>query len=84
MTEASYMEGLDDGSGEQTIDEMAEEWRVTYLIAKARNIGQETICPVCGAAFIKKTKAQAFHSIKCKDRYWNVVDEGRRFRASLI
>ena len=52
-----------------------------YSLASAAKVGDSIHCPTCNCKFIKKTYQQKFHKIKCKDRYWNSVDEERRERA---
>lgn len=42
---------------------------------QATKIGQECRC-ACGKVFKKKTPHQIFHSVKCKDTYWNQVRKG--------
>lgn len=66
--------------------------RQRYITAKTAKVHQDVICPFCGKPFKKKSYQQAFCSrkknrsgaSKCKDRYWNTVDDGRRSRMSDI
>jgi hypothetical protein len=44
-------------------------------------IGSTCKCPDCFKQFIKKTWQHKFDNTKCKDRYWNTVDETRKQRA---
>lgn len=59
-----------------------DQYQRQYDRNKQAPIKATCTCPVCRCYFIKKTKQQAFHSIKCKDRYWNTVDDSRRHRAA--
>lgn len=42
---------------------------------RVAKIGQECRC-ACGKVFKKKTAHQIFHSVGCKDAYWNQVRKG--------
>lgn len=42
---------------------------------RAAKVGQECRC-ACGKVFKKKTAHQIFHSVECKDAYWNQVRKG--------
>lgn len=42
---------------------------------RAAKIGRECRC-ACGKVFKKKTAHQIFHSVECKDAYWNLVRKG--------
>lgn len=48
-----------------------------YKLNKSTKVGEECICPSCGAKFIKTSYQQAFcktkSGTKCKDKYWNTV-----------
>lgn len=79
---------------EKEREELIFKYTTRYNEAKSKNIGDEAVC-ICGNHFIKKTKEQAFCGKRgkgkennkgrlCKDRYWNTVDETRRFRATLF
>jgi hypothetical protein len=52
-----------------------------YEVASAAKVGDTIHCPTCNCKFVKKTYQQKFHRIKCKNRYWNSVDDDRRERA---
>jgi len=54
-------------------------------------VGSDIACPVFGRQHRKTTAAKVFCSNgrtrrggNCKDRFWNLVDEGRRDRAAGI
>jgi len=52
-----------------------------YALAEEAKIGSTIRCPTCGRAIVKTTYHKKFSSTKCKDRYWNLVDDKRRARA---
>ena len=56
---------------------------VNYQQNKAASVGESCICPMCTVVFRKKSYQQAFHSTKCKDRYWNLTVPERQHRAKL-
>ena len=47
-----------------------------------------TLCPSCGAFFVKTTKQQAFCKTKggtvCKDKYWNTITSDKRNNTTRI
>jgi hypothetical protein len=53
-----------------------------YNLAKSIKVGNTFVCPSCGTSEIKKHYNQAFckskEKTKCKDYYWNNVDESKR------
>ena len=48
-----------------------------YEAAKAVKVASQCLCPYCMTFFIKKVYQQAFCNRKCKDKYWNIVDDKR-------
>lgn len=61
-----------------------------YKFNKTKPVGSEINCACCNKILIKKTKAQVFCSpikkgnkkiSKCKDRYWNYIDDTRNERS---
>lgn len=58
-----------------------------YSKNKAAPVGAIIVCPVCNKTEIKRTKAQAFCSVKrkgrssCRDKYHNTVSAQRAARA---
>ena len=48
-----------------------------YKLNKSAKVGEQCVCPSCGAKFEKTTYQQAFCKTKlgtqCKDKYWNTV-----------
>jgi hypothetical protein len=48
-----------------------------------KKVGETCACPSCGKNFVKRSYQQKFHSIKCKDIYWNSIDDTRRERAKF-
>lgn len=42
-----------------------------FITNSKANVGELVKCPWCGCKFNKLKKSQKFHSIKCKDYYWN-------------
>ena len=60
-----------------------QEMQRLYNINKKLFVGDLCFCPACNTAFIKESYQQVFckstsNKTKCKDRYWNTVDENRR------
>lgn len=59
-----------------------------YLINKNQLIGDFCFCPSCGIGFVKESYQQIFcsssNSRKCKDLYWNTVDENKRNNTTRI
>ena len=91
MSEADAMSmNYDDGSyddsddREQALQDLKEAYTEQYNINKSARTRVECKCPVCHKRFIKKSYQQAFDRTKCKDRFWNTVDDSRRFRATLF
>ncbi len=45
-------------------------------------VGESLVCPSCGTGFKKRSYQQVFckskTGTKCKDRFWNTVDESKR------
>ena len=69
---------------------LSRKMKKRYAINKEAKIGSEINCACCGKSTIKTTYHKMFCSNgktkkkgNCKDRYWNTVDEDRRYRASL-
>jgi hypothetical protein len=62
--------------------------RDRYNVAKAKKVGELTLCPSCGTEFIKKTYQQIFCKTKigtqCKDKYWNTVTPTKRNNTTRI
>lgn len=71
--------------------------RTVYQHNKQAKVGATITCPVCNKQFQKKSYQQAFCSngnkqknnthlgVKnCKDKYWNFVDDNRRFRMMVV
>ena len=62
--------------------------KTRYKINKSAKTGDELVCPSCGTPFIKTHYAQAFcktkTGTKCKDKYWNTVDETKRCNTTRI
>lgn len=48
-----------------------------------KKVGDNCTCPSCGKDFVKKSYQQKFHSTKCKNIYWNSVDDTRRERTKF-
>lgn len=89
MSEGEYLSNLlDDGEEYRDRDAelaiMKDRYTSRYVINKAAKVRTKCICPVCKKEFAKKSYQQAFCRTKCKDRYWNTVDDGRRERAVLF
>lgn len=51
---------------------------------KKLKVGDSFKCPVCGKNLIKKTYQHTFCGRKCKDKYWNTVDESKRNNINRI
>jgi len=64
-------------------DELLAAWDKS----KRAMTGSIVSCPVCHSTFRKTRQNQAFcpvKSRKCKDRFWNTVNDERRERAALM
>lgn len=55
-----------------------------YNEAKAAKVGAQCLCPYCMTFFKKKVYQQAFCNSKCKDKYWNIVDDKRFTRMKIF
>lgn len=62
--------------------------RERYKLNKGAKVGEELVCPSCGAGFIKTNYQQAFcktkGGTKCKDKYWNTVTPEKRCNTTRI
>jgi DNA repair exonuclease SbcCD ATPase subunit len=54
-----------------------QELQIKYLTNKAVKAGTLITCPVCGTEFIKKSYHHTFCNGKCRDTYWNYIDDKR-------
>ena len=78
----------DEGAGEHERERAEEELANTIAIMKQRYrfaesapTGATIRCPYCNAYIIKNTYQKKFcKGKKCKDSYWNLVDDKRRER----
>lgn len=53
-----------------------------YDSAKSAKVGTNIHCPTCNKSHIKTTYHKVFCGrVRCKDEYWNTVDDKRRERA---
>ena len=53
-----------------------------YAVAKAAKVKEVVCCPTCNKRHLKTTYHNIFcKNKKCKDTYWNTVDDKRRDRA---
>lgn len=52
-----------------------------YVAAKAAKVGTQILCPCCGKRLTKRSYQHKFCNTRCKDQYWNTVDDTRRERA---
>lgn len=95
MSEGEYLSNmLDDGDYEtaeekaerrdRELDELKESYTDLYAKNKSAKVGAKCVCPVCRRSFVKRSYQQAFNSTKCKDQYWNTVNDDRRFRARIM
>lgn len=55
-----------------------------YTEAKTAKVGNQCLCPYCLTTFKKKVYQQAFCNRKCKDKYWNLVDDKRFTRMQIF
>lgn len=90
-TEAEAMADLPHESHFDVIEdnmEMLSRLRAELVAAYEKNraakVKTKIKCPCCDKSFIKKTYHNVFNSNKCKDRYWNTVDDERLARARLF
>lgn len=64
--------------------------QILYNKNKNQVVGDLCFCPSCGLEFIKETYQQVFcsssvnKSRKCKDLYWNTIDENKRNNKTRI
>ena len=52
-----------------------------YDKAKTAKVGETVTCAGCKTQFVKKHYQQAFCQTKCKDKYWNFINDKRLNRA---
>ena len=78
VTEA---EALDDQCDEGSVTCRVGGMIATYDASKSAKVGMTITCPTCERRVQKRSYQQAFCCTRCKDRYWNTVDETRRARA---
>jgi len=81
----------DEGAGEHEREREEEElanliatMEQRYRLAKKAPVGATIHCPYCNAYIIKNTYQRKFckgKGKKCKDSYWNLVDDKRRDRS---
>jgi hypothetical protein len=64
-------------------DNLIKQALARYEDNTKAKVGDTICCPSCGKNFKKKSYQQKFHSTKCKDIYWNSVDDVRRERAKF-
>jgi len=60
------------------------QYRKQYEANRKAKVGEMIACPICGKKMPKRTYHHSFCSTRHKDKYWNRVDEERRFRALLF
>lgn len=57
-----------------------------YKMCKEAKVGETIVCPSCGTSHVKKSYQSVFckskKGTKCKDNYWNNVDENKRNNVS--
>jgi hypothetical protein len=57
-------------------------------LCQEAKIGEEISCPSCGTRFVKKSYQSVFckskKGTKCKDNFWNNVDESKRKNTTRI
>jgi hypothetical protein len=89
MSEGEYLSSIFDDCGTleddraDTLQLRKDTLENRYLKAKGAKVGERIQC-TCGQHFTKKSYQQKFHTLKCKDRYWNTVDDTRRARAKYF
>lgn len=73
---------------QQRFDELRDtisSYRKRYQINKETKVGDPIQCPVCSKLKIKRHYQSAFcgsrKDTRCKDKYWNTVNDDRRERA---
>lgn len=82
LREVQYLLGL--SVIDVPFEKIQEEMRTQYKISKAAKTGEKIRCACCGTSFLKKSYQQAFCKTKCKDQYWNTVNEDRRIWAQVF
>ena len=77
MSEAEYLDTIYPYT-EEYIDETKRLeinfMKQLYKDNSKAKVGTIVECPYCHKRFYKKTYQQKFHSTKCKDKYWNIVN----------
>ena len=79
-----YLEDREESQRQELITQMKER----YNECKKAKIGSNIMCPTCGSTHTKTTYHKVFcrkgkRKNRCKDVYWNTVDE-RRFRRACL
>lgn len=49
-----------------------------YNLNKTKKVNEVIICHSCGKSIVKTTYNKSFCSTKCKDNYWNNIDDNKR------
>lgn len=62
-------------------EERIKLYKQRYKVASKAEIGTTINCPTCNKELLKNTYNRIFNSTKCKNKYWNTVDDVRRARA---
>lgn len=94
VLEAQEQKGLGEIRNQSTAD-LIERMKAQYAANKAAAVGSTCKCANCFREFTKTTYHKVFcnnqktrqakrQKNSCKDRYWNMTDDERRFRAALV
>jgi hypothetical protein len=81
------MESIEDDTWQADRDLLSLEvdgMKKRYNNAKSSKVGGKIKCAYCESTIIKKTYHHKFCNKRCKDRYWNTVDDERRSRAKYF
>lgn len=83
---AEYYDDREDPLGP---DDIIPEMEARYAHATTAKVGAQIQCPTCGTHMTKRSyqhkfcKGKGRNRYKCKDRYWDTVDDTRRERAKM-
>ena len=80
MSECDYLESQYFEDVVIDVNAYTNQLKTNYNFNNKAKVGQKLICPICGREFKKKVPQQAFCFTKCKDKFWNFVDQKRFMR----
>lgn len=72
-----YLDMTPQEFAEFNIKQKRDQLIIAYNTAKSAKVKSKVACPMCGKKHIKTTYHKIFDKAKCRERYWNFVDETR-------